>query len=88
MKTIKEYAQMLRRRAIKCKKGQPMLNFIEGKTKRCNWTILPSNYQKLLEEAKQLDISASTLIDLILMDRYRLSHLIKIKKEKEKEIDS
>lgn len=77
MKTIKEYAEMLRRRAIKCKKGQPMLNFIEGKSKRCNWTIMPSSYQKLLEEAKQLDISVSNLIDLILMDRYELSHLIK-----------
>lgn len=84
MKTIEQYAQMLRRRAIKCKKGQPMLNFIEGKSKRCNWTIMPSSYQKLLEEARQLDISASTLIDLILMDRYRLFHLIK----KEKDTDS
>ncbi|BAQ67143.1 hypothetical protein [Geminocystis sp. NIES-3709] len=77
MKSIEQQAEILQRRAIKCKKGQPMLNFIEGKTKRCNWTILPSNYQKLLEEAKQLNISASTLIDLILMDRYGLSHLIK-----------
>ncbi|NCQ43257.1 MAG: hypothetical protein GW795_15640 [Cyanobacteria bacterium] len=84
MKSIKEYAEILRRRTIKCKKGQPMLNFVEAKSKRCNWTIMPSNYQKLLEEAKQLDISASTLIDLILMDRYGHSHLIK----KDKKIDS
>jgi hypothetical protein len=83
-KEIKEYAEMLRRRAIKCKKGQPMLNFIEPKNHRCNWTIMPSSYEKLLEEAKQLHISVSTLIDLILMDRYELSHLIK----KEKDTDS
>ncbi|MGI0480561.1 hypothetical protein ACN4EE_07200 [Geminocystis sp. CENA526] len=86
MKTIKEYAEMLRRRAIKCKKGQPMLNFIEGKTKRCNWKILPTNYQTLLEEARQLEISASNLIDLILMERYGHFHLLQIKKDKQ--IDS
>ncbi|BAQ60476.1 hypothetical protein GM3708_882 [Geminocystis sp. NIES-3708] len=42
-----------------------------------------SSYQKLLEEARQLDISVSTLIDLILMDRYQLSHLFH-DEEKEK----
>lgn len=73
---MKQYAEKLRRRDIKCKKGQPMLGFSEPKSHRCNWTIMASTYEKLREEAEKKSISASTLIDLILIDRYQLSHLL------------
>lgn len=75
MKTIEQYAQMLRRRDIKCKKGQPMLGFTEPKSHRCNWTIMHSTYEKLREESQKLGISPSSLIDLILMKRYQFPHL-------------
>lgn len=84
MKNLIEIIEILKkRRSIKCKKGQPMLGFTEPKSKDCHWTIMTSTYLKVLEEAKQLGISVSTLIELILIERYQLFHLIdEAKKEK------
>lgn len=83
MKSMKKYVEKLGRPKIKCKKGQPMLGFTEPKSHRCNWTIMHSTYEKLREESQKLGISMSTCIDLLLVERYGLDHLIN-SREKEK----
>lgn len=78
MKIINKYLEQLRRRKIKCQKGQPMLGFTEPKSHRCNWTIMISTFKKLKEEAQEKGLSISTLIDFILIERYKLFHLVVI----------